>query len=286
MIEIKELTKIYPSKLVALDHINLNIQPGLIGLLGPNGAGKTTLLRILAGIMSPTSGNVVVNGHNLASVSEKKEMQKGLGYLPQEMNIYPDLTGYEFLEYIAGVKTTHDYKFTRQDIERVLDLVNLKEYQNKRLHTFSGGMKRRIGIAQALLGNPSLIILDEPTAGLDPQERVHLRNVLTEISRTSTIIISTHNTEDISQTCNLLAIISRGRVRFRGSLMELKQITKNHMWSLKTCEDLSNSGLTIVSKIFGDGEISYRILSPTCPHPNAVPTEPTLEESYLTIIQG
>ncbi|MFN8374728.1 MAG: ATP-binding cassette domain-containing protein, partial [Anaerolineae bacterium] len=192
MIEISNLTKTYGGKVHALRGVTLNIGAGMFGLLGPNGAGKTTLMRIIAGLLRPTEGTVKVFNNDLSTAQGKQAAKALLGYLPQELGLYPNLSAREFLDYIAILKGITDSGARKRQIEELLDMVRLTDVANRKLKTYSGGMKRRVGIAQALLGDPKLIIVDEPTAGLDPEERVRFRNMLSDTAARCTVILSTH----------------------------------------------------------------------------------------------
>ena len=234
MIELTNLTKTYRGKVQALRGVSLNIGPGMFGLVGPNGAGKTTLMRILAGLVRPTAGSARVLGHDVTRQAGKMAVKTALGYLPQELGLYPDLTAREFLDYIAALKGLTDTAARRRQIDELLDCVGLADVAGRRLKTYSGGMKRRVGIAQALLGAPRLLIVDEPTAGLDPEERVRLRNLLAEMSGRCTIILSTHIVEDVSQSCSDLAILAAGQVLYRGSPRDLIAAARGKVWLITT----------------------------------------------------
>ncbi|NMB86933.1 MAG: ABC transporter ATP-binding protein, partial [Chloroflexi bacterium] len=204
MIAINHLTKRFGHgnrTITALNDLNLDIYEGMFGLLGPNGAGKTTLMRILAGIVNPSQGKVIVLGNDISTGQGKEAIKTLLGYLPQELGIYPDLSAYEFVDYLAILKGVHDPGERRRQVERVLGLVGLSGEARRKLKTFSGGMKRRVGIAQALVNDPRILIVDEPTAGLDPEERIRFRNLLVELATERVVILSTHIVEDIGQTC-------------------------------------------------------------------------------------
>ena len=188
MIEIKSLTKTYPGKVQALAGIDLEVGGGMFGLVGPNGAGKTSLMRILAGLLRPTTGSVHVFGHDMGTLHGKQGAKASLGYLPQELGLYPNLTGREFLDYIAILKGVSDSVFRKRQIDELLEQVRLSDVADRRLKTYSGGMKRRVGVAQALLGTPKLVIVDEPTVGLDPEERVRFRNLLSDMASRCTVI--------------------------------------------------------------------------------------------------
>ncbi len=217
-VTISQLTKVYGGKVRALDGIDLRIQSGMFGLLGPNGAGKTTLMRILAGILHPTSGTVRIGGQECRTERERTALKRVLGYLPQELGVYPDLTAFQFLDYIGILKGMDDGKARTQRVAELLEIVGLSEVARRRLKMFSGGMKRRVGIAQALLNDPRLLIVDEPTAGLDPEERIRFRNLLSELAGDRTVLLSTHIVEDIAQTCQRLAVMTAGKASARQSL--------------------------------------------------------------------
>ena len=210
MIEIDNLTKTYRGNVHALNGIDLTIGTGMFGLVGPNGAGKTTLMRILAGLLRSSGGSVTVFGHDLSTNAGRQAAKANLGYLPQDLGLYPNLNAYEFLDYMAILKGVTDKNERQRQIADLLEKVRLTDAAKRRLKTYSGGMKRRIGIAQALLGDPKLLIVDEPTAGLDPEERVRFRNLLSDMAAERTIILSTHIVEDISQSCNDLAVMRGG----------------------------------------------------------------------------
>lgn len=285
MIEIEQLTKTYSGKVHALQGIDLNIGKGMFGLVGPNGAGKTTLMRILAGLLRPSSGSVQILGHNLLTSEGKQAAKASLGYLPQELGLYPNLSGKEFLDYIAILKGVTDSATRKRQINELLEQVRLSDVADRRLKTYSGGMKRRIGIAQALLGNPQLIIVDEPTVGLDPEERVRFRNLLSDMASRCTVILSTHIVEDISHSCNDLAVINKGQVVFRGSPSDLITQARGHVWTITTSGDRPNGGLSMVSTLQMHNGVQYRVLGDPAPHYNAVSIEPSLEDGYIYLMR-
>ena len=284
MIEIQNLTKTYRGKVQALNGIDLQIGTGMFGLVGPNGAGKTTLIRILAGLLRATSGSVTVFGHNLATNVGRQSAKANLGYLPQDLGLYPNLNAYEFLDYMAILKGVTDKAERQRQIEDVIDKVRLTDAAKRRLKTYSGGMKRRIGIAQALIGNPKLLIVDEPTAGLDPEERVRFRNLLSDMSSERTIILSTHIVEDISQSCNDLAVMRAGRVLFRGSPADLIERARGYVWVITT-DKRPDDRLTIVSSLQLQRGIQYRVLGDPDGYANATAVEPSLEDGYIWLMQ-
>jgi ABC-type multidrug transport system ATPase subunit len=285
MIAVTRLTKTYAGNVQALRGIDLEIGAGMFGLVGPNGAGKTTLMRILAGLLRPTQGRAMVLGHDVSTLPGKQAVKSVLGYLPQEFGLYPDLTAREFLDYIALLKGLADGAARREQINELLEQVGLAHDANRRLKTFSGGMKRRVGIAQALLGDPRLLIVDEPTAGLDPEERVRLRNLLADTATRCTVLLSTHIVEDISQSCNDLAVIRAGRVVFRGSPRDLRAGARGHVWHIVTSGERPDSGLTVVSTLQVQDGVQFRVLGDAPAQYAASPAEPSLEDGYIWLMQ-
>src|SRR2546421_11022856 len=243
MLAIRELQKTYSSGVHALKGITLNVPPGMFGLLGPNGAGKTTLMNILATLLEPDAGTVEMNDINL--LVRKDKTRRMLGYLPQEFDLYPTLTAEQMLDYFAKLKGVMDKKQRRVLIDALLEKVNLSSARKQRLGGFSGGMRQRLGIAQALIGEPELIIVDEPTAGLDPEERVRFHNLLAETaSANAVVILSTHLVSDVSNLCSNMAIIRGGSIRAtctpRQAVAHLKEsvweatIPREHAGTLKS----------------------------------------------------
>lgn len=285
MITVSNLTKVYAGEVTALNQINLDIGMGMFGLLGPNGAGKTTLMRIIAGLLRPTSGAVTVAGHDVTTAQGKQAAQSMLGYLPQEMGLYPDLTARELLDYIALLKGATDRRQRQGQVDELLAMMRLSDAADRRLKTFSGGMKRRVGIAQTLLGNPQLLIVDEPTVGLDPEERVRIRNILSEVALRCAVILSTHVIEDIGHSCNDLAIIHHGQVLYRGSPAGLIEQAAGKVWSLTTRDSQFDSELTAVSALQVRDGVQYRVLGIPAPHHQAVPLEPGLEDGYMLMMR-
>lgn len=288
MIEIKHLTKTYSQRggdKHALSNISLQIGTGMFGLLGPNGAGKTTLMRILAGILRPTSGTAVVFGNDLQTEQGRFKAKQHLGYLPQEIGLYPNLTGMEFLKFVAGMKGVTGIDVQRQ-VERVLEIVRLADVAKTPLKAYSGGMKRRIGIAQALLGDVQLLIVDEPTTGLDPEERLRIRNMFAEIALQSTIILSTHIIEDISQSCRSMALIANGHIKFEGDPLSLAKQAQDHVWQVNQRTPFQKEGFTVASTLQVNEGLQYRLIGDSKPTSEAVPLEPTLEDGYLYLMQS
>lgn len=290
MIEITQLTKKYGvgNKTVhALNGIDLQIDSGMFGLLGPNGAGKTTFMRILAGIVNPSSGSLLVNKHDLRTESGKHAVKTLLGYLPQELGMYTELTAAQFVDYMAILKGLDDSRKRNQRINEVLEMVGLNQVANRKIKGFSGGMKRRVGIAQALVNNPKLLIVDEPTAGLDPEERIRFRNLLVNLATDRVVLLSTHIVEDIGQTCRDLAILSKGRILFRGSPAELTKAAENHVWTMTTSTmEKPNHNLTVVSMLHLAEGTQYRLVGEnTNGYSNAQPAQPGLEDGYVWLMK-
>ncbi len=286
MIEIQNLTKTYRGNVHALNGIDLTIGTGMFGLVGPNGAGKTTLMRILAGLLRASGGSVTVFGHDLSTYAGRQAAKANLGYLPQELGLYPNLNAYEFLDYMAILKGVTDKGERQRQIADLLEQVRLTDAAKRRLKTYSGGMKRRIGIAQALLGDPRLLIVDEPTSGLDPEERVRFRNLLSDMAARRTIILSTHIVEDISQSCNDVAVVRAGRVIYRGSPSDLIERARGHVWAITLAQgERPDDHLTVVSSLQMQQGMQYRVLGDPDGY-EAAAIEPSLEDGYMWLMQG
>ncbi|MFI5372957.1 MAG: ABC transporter ATP-binding protein [Candidatus Eisenbacteria bacterium] len=280
-LRIENLSKRYPGGVQALSDLDLDLGPGVLGLLGPNGAGKSTLMRIVAGITRPTTGRVTWNGVDLAR--EPDRVRETLGYLPQDFGVYPNLTAIEFLEYIAAAKGL-DPGTTRRRIETLLDLVNLTEARKRPLGGFSGGMRQRVGIAQALLNDPRLLIVDEPTAGLDPEERVRFRQLLSDLSGERVVILSTHIVSDVEAVADRIAILAHGRLLAHAPSRDLTAALAGRVWELRVpagdVAALRTRG--VVSATIRRGEhVVVRVLAAEAPGAEARRVDPTLEEVYL-----
>lgn len=284
-VRITNLTKTYQGKVQALAGLALTLHGGMVGLLGPNGAGKTTLMRILTGIIRPTSGSVVIGGHDVTTRQGRQAIKRSLGYLPQYLDLYPDLTGREFLDYVALLKGIDDKRRRREQVDELLDRVSLAEVANRRLAGYSGGMKRRIGIAQALLGDPKLIVVDEPTAGLDPEERMRFRTLLASLGGTRTVILSTHILDDVAQTCREVAVLTKGRLAYHGSTNGLVDAARGQSFTVRTSGPPPEGDLAVVSAQAGPDGTTYRIVTSTPPE-GASPVEPTLEDGYLALMRA
>ena len=215
---------------VVLDGISLDIGPGITGLLGPNGAGKTTLLRLLATVAAPDDGSMRLLGLDPATADDRVAIRRRLGYVPQEPGFHPNFTAFEFVDYIAILKEHVDRRDRHDEVRRVLALVGLEDRTGTKIRKLSGGMKRRVGLAQALLGRPDLLILDEPTVGLDPEQRLRFRELVSEVASDATVVLSTHQTEDVAALCQRVLVLHEGRVRFDGSASGLAATAEGSVW--------------------------------------------------------
>lgn len=282
-IEIKNLDKIYSGGFKALDNINLCIEEGMFGLLGPNGAGKSTLMRILVTLMEPTSGEVRIDGRDISK--HRREIRRHVGYLPQDFRFFAKLRSWEFLDYAARLAGMNSRKERKERIDEMLESVGLYEFRNRMANKLSGGMKRRLGIAQALIARPSIIIVDEPTTGLDPEERIRFRNLLSDLGRSETIIIlSTHIVGDISSTCNQMALLNEGGLIYHGTPDQLVEQSTGHVWRAEvgqeTYEKLKEEYPIISTIPSGTGwEIQFVGEKPS--GINAIAVDPNLEHAYV-----
>ncbi|HZR40295.1 MAG TPA: ABC transporter ATP-binding protein [Ktedonobacteraceae bacterium] len=257
----------------------------MFGLLGPNGAGKTTLMRILAGILRPSSGTIRVGEYDGTTERGRTAIKRVLGYLPQDLGLYPDLSAREFLDYVGILKGIDDRKARKARVEELLEVVSLSNVAHRKLKTFSGGMKRRVGIAQALLNDPQLLIVDEPTAGLDPEERIRFRNLLSDLGGNRVVLLSTHIVEDIAQTCHNLAIMKSGQVVFQGTTADLIRETTGKVWTITTQGTRPEGNFTVVSTLNMGTTIQYRIVGEPSFQAEAVPTDPSLEDGYVWLMR-
>ncbi|GHO88330.1 ABC transporter ATP-binding protein [Dictyobacter formicarum] len=280
-IQIQQLNKIYRGHVQALDNLSLEIPNGMFGLLGPNGAGKTTFMRILAGILQPTSGTIQIGPYEATSAQGRQQVQKILGYLPQDLGMYPDLSAREFLDYVAILKGLSERKVRQQRVEELLEMVALKHVAQRKIKTYSGGMKRRVGIAQALLNNPRFLIVDEPTAGLDPEERIRFRNLLSDLAGERTVLLSTHIVEDIAQTCRNIAMMKAGQIIFQGTIVQMLEQTRGHVWHITTDGIRPEGNFSIVSTTQMSNATQYRVVGTPATRQQATPAEPGLEDGYV-----
>ena len=280
-VSIEHLNKVYRGNVHALNDLTLTIPSGMFGLLGPNGAGKTTLMRTLAGILRPTSGSIRVGPYDGTTERGRQDIQRTLGYLPQDLGLYPDLTAREFLDYIGILKGLKERKARQQRVDELLEMVALSHVAHRKLKTYSGGMKRRAGIAQALLNNPRFLIVDEPTAGLDPEERIRFRNLLCDLAGERTVLLSTHIVEDIAQTCQNIAMMRGGRVIFQGTIAQMLNETRGAVWTITTNGSRPEGNFTIVSALNLGADMQYRIVGTPPPTVRSIAAEPGLEDAYV-----
>ena len=265
----------------ALHGVNLTIPQGMFGLLGPNGAGKTTLMRILAGILNATDGSLMVGSYNGNTEKGRTEIKRTLGYLPQELGMYPDLSAQEFLDYIGILKGLDNRKQRLQRVDVLLEMVALSPVAKRKIKTLSGGMKRRVGIAQALLNDPQLLIVDEPTAGLDPEERIRFRNLLSDLGGNRTVLLSTHIVEDVAQTCQNVALMKSGQILFSGTIAQMVQEARGKVWIITTQGQKPEGNFTIVSTLNMGSTIQYRVVGEVYQGRDITSVEPNLEDGYV-----
>ncbi len=282
-IEIQRLDKIYPNGNHALKDINLEFGTGMFGLLGPNGAGKSSLMRIMVTLMKPSSGQVLVDGEDIQKI--RKELRKILGYLPQDFRFFSSLRTWEFLDYSGSLAGMKNRKERLNEVDRLLDQVGLLEVRDRQANRLSGGMKRRLGIAQALIGNPRIIIVDEPTTGLDPDERIRFRNILSQLSQNDvTIILSTHIVGDISSTCQGMALLNRGELVFSGSPEDLVKQAWGHVFRLHLTPseyDKVKERYNIISTIPIETGWEVQIVSDDPPEYTSTAIIPDIEHAYV-----
>jgi ABC-2 type transport system ATP-binding protein len=286
-IQIQGLNKIYPNGNHALREINLEFGTGMFGLLGPNGAGKSSLMRILVTLMKPTSGLVMVDGKDIQK--HRKELRRILGYLPQDFRFFTALRTWEFLDYAGSLAGLKNKKERMSEVDRLLEQVGLLEARDRQANKLSGGMKRRLGIAQALIGNPKIIIVDEPTTGLDPDERIKFRNVLSQLSQNDVIIIlSTHIVGDISSTCQGMALLNRGEVVYYGSPESLIRHAEGHVFKLiltppeyEKAKEIYN----VISTIPNQTGWEVQVVADNVPEYNSVSIEPNIEHAYVYFME-
>ncbi|MBR6708682.1 MAG: ABC transporter ATP-binding protein [Clostridia bacterium] len=274
------LSRQYGSKL-AVDRVSTTLGPGIYGLLGANGAGKTTLMRLICGVLAPTSGEVRWNGVPITACGEG--YRDRLGYLPQHFGYYPDFTAEDFLHYLAALKGL-PRRVARRRSGELLELVGLEEQRRKKIRTFSGGMKQRLGIAQAMLGDPDILVLDEPTAGLDPKERVRFRNLISTLSADKTVLLSTHIVSDVEYIAHEILLMRAGQLIGRGTIAELCGEIAGKIWSITVGRDSLDAMLarfTVINVAMTEGEAVLRVVSDTQPTPDACAEEARLEDLYL-----
>ena len=282
---INNLTKTYPNGVKALDNINLKITNGMFGLLGSNGAGKSSLMRTIASLQEPSSGSVSFN--NIDVVTQPHEIRKQLGYLPQEFGVYPKISAEKLLNHMAILKGIINKKERKEQVTALLQQVNLYQHRKKAVYTFSGGMRQRFGIAQALLANPQLIIVDEPTAGLDPEESNRFLNLLSEIGENVIVILSTHIVEDVRNLCPKMAILSNGEIISEGNPTELVASIDGKIWTKiipKMDIEIYKKAFNVISTKLVSGETQIRVLSDDKPEAGFAMISPNLEDYYFATL--
>ena len=284
-LSIKNVSKTYSNNVEALKDVTLEVGNGMFGLLGPNGAGKSTLMRTIAGLQELDSGSITVGDIDVSK--HKHELRKVLGYLPQEFGLYPKVNALELFDHLATMKGITDSKERGKLTKSLLSQTNLWKYRNRKLGTFSGGMKQRFGIAQALIGEPKLIIVDEPTAGLDPTERNRFHNLLSAIGENVIVILSTHIVEDVSDLCSKMAIIKDGKVKLVGEPLTLVKDLKAQVWTgLVTKKDFKNvkNDHQVISSKLSMGKVQIRVLNDQEPIDGFKQVDPEIEDLYFATI--
>lgn len=285
MLELQNVTHVYSNGTRALDDVTLSIPKGMYGLLGPNGAGKSTLMRTVATLQTPTSGRITFDGIDI--IDKPEELRKRLGYLPQDFGVYPRVSAYDLLDHMAVLKGIASAKERKDTVETLLSQVNLWDVRKKAVAGYSGGMRQRFGIAQALIGNPDLIIVDEPTAGLDPEERNRFLNLLAEIGENVVVILSTHIVEDVADLCPRMAVIVRGQIQLEGAPKELIERSHGSIWARTiergALEDYRAQYEVISTRLFA-GETIVHIVSPSDPGNGFTAVDGGLEDVYFSTL--
>ena len=282
---ISDVSKTYSNGLKALSNVNLIIEPGMFGLLGPNGAGKSTLMRTIATLQDPDTGSIMLG--DIDVIKQKEELRKVLGYLPQDFGFYPKVNAEDMLHHFAVLKGINNKKERKEICDALLNQTNLYEARKRNLSEYSGGMRQRFGIAQALLGNPKLIIVDEPTAGLDPAERNRFHNILSDLGENIIVILSTHIVEDINNLCPRMVIMNRGQVLLDAKPSDAIQQMKNQIWSIIIDKAELNSykdKYKVISAKVVEGKVLLHIKSDSIPDANFSIVEPDLEDVYFSNI--
>lgn len=286
-LQITNLSKRYTNGVQALDNVSLTISNGMFGLLGPNGAGKSTLMRILATLQQPDSGQVFFSGHDV--LNDPQALRRQLGYLPQDFGVYPGIAALDLLDHLATLKGMIDKKERQEQVLALLQQTNLYAVRKRAVSTFSGGMRQRFGIAQALLGNPQLIIVDEPTAGLDPLERNRFHDLLTEIGEQVVVLLSTHIVEDVHDLCPEMAVMAAGKVILRGKPAQLTDTLKGKVWRKTIARNMLThyqSTCNVISTRLQAGELQLHVLAEDRPDNSFEAFAPDLEEVYFAALFG
>ena len=275
-IDVKDVTMIYPSGKKALQNVRFSVEsPDFVGILGPNGAGKSTLMKLMTAALRETRGKIELDGKSL--LSQESMLKRNLGYLPQVFGLYDELTVWQFMDYMSALKGIKD----KEEIEWALEQTGLKDKRKIRIGNLSGGQKQRVGIAQAIVGHPELMILDEPTVGLDPEERIRFRNIFSEMSRDRIVFLSTHIVDDVQAVCNRVLVIYGGRILFDGAPSDLIDSTVDHVGSyVRSLDEVIPEDCEIVSKVNTRNGVLTRIVGENLPD-YVEKCEPTLEDAYL-----
>jgi ABC-type multidrug transport system ATPase subunit len=285
MLELSDVSHVYANGTRALDHVTLSIPHGMYGLLGPNGAGKSTLMRTIATLQTPSEG--AIRFGDIDIIAEPEKLRRTLGYLPQDFGVYPRVSAYDMLDHMAVLKGIAARADRKTVVESLLAQTNLWSVRKKALAGFSGGMRQRFGIAQALIGNPALIIVDEPTAGLDPEERNRFLNLLAEIGENVVVILSTHIVDDVSDLCPRMAVIADGRIRLEGAPATLIELTRGHIWT-RTIEraelDAHRERYEIISTRLFAGRTVIHVLADADPGAGFAPVQGGLEDVYFSTL--
>lgn len=285
-LNIQNISKTYDNSVKALDNVSLTIPKGMFGLLGPNGAGKSSLMRTIATLQAPDTGSIQFK--NIDILTQEDDLRKVLGYLPQEFGVYPKISAVDLLDYIATLKGITDPKERKERVLHFLNLTNLSQHKNKSVNTYSGGMKQRFGIAQALIAQPQLLIVDEPTAGLDPEERLRFYNILSEIGSDVTVILSTHIVSDVADLCENFAIINNGKVLVQTTPEKALKEIQGKVWSITVEKDqvaAIEKQYKVINTRFSAGKIIIKIFSEDSVT-NFTKAEPNLEDYYFAHIKG
>lgn len=279
-LQLQHLHKKYGTK-AAVDNVSINLNPGVYGLLGANGAGKTTLMRMICGVLKPTSGNIRLDGKTIQELGE--QYYTHLGYMPQDFGFYSDFTAREFMLYMAAVKGLNK-KSAKIRTEELLELVNLRDVSDKKIKSFSGGMKQRLGIAQAELNDPDILILDEPTAGLDPKERVRFRNIISDFAKDKIVILSTHIVSDVSYIADIILMMKQGKILLQEPMAMVTDSIRSKVWEIQEDEREAakySQNLRVVNLHHEGNQVHLRIVEDNAPAPDARSVEPSLEDLFL-----
>lgn len=286
VLRMEQLDKTYSNGVKAIDHVSLELRNGLFGLLGPNGAGKSSLMKTLVGLQKPDSGTILFNGEDV--LKNPQRIKEQCGFLPQDFGVYPKVSAYDLLMHLALLKGIENTSERREQVSVLLEQVNLYRHRKKEVNTFSGGMRQRFGVAQALLGNPQLVILDEPTAGLDPEERHRFNSLLSGMAEDMIVILSTHLVEDVRNLCSGMAVMNKGRVLAQGKPDELVALLRGQVWQKQIRQEEQEHFAQehqLLSSQFVSGRLHIRVLSEEAPE-GFQSVEPVLEDVYFSVLHA